>query len=228
MQNVKRKAVIVLAVFTVFAGQLWYNRERLSRVFYLVSLAVAICAIVMFYLSYEGRKPKEREIVLVCVLCAVAVVSRVMFFMLPQFKPMGAVIIICAICFGREWGFLIGSISAFVSNFLFSQGPFTPFTMLGFGLLGYVAGLLFYKRQPKTWLVCLYGFIGTFVIYGGIVNWSSVLMVTDNITWQYVAAVFGAGLYFDLIHSVSCAFFLAVIGKNLTERLERIQKRYRI
>lgn len=228
MWKANRWLIVVCAIGAVILGQLWYNSAKISRVYYLTCLVLAVLAIVMFYLSFEGKKPKEREVVLICVLCAVAVASRLLFFMLPQFKPMGAIIIICAVCFGKEWGFLIGSMSSLVSNFFFGQGPFTPFTMLGFGILGFVAGLLFYKRKPKTWVLCLYGFFATYIIYGGIVNMSSVLLFTDNISLGYVITVFGFGFYFDLVHSTSTAIFLAILNKNISMRLKRIQDRYTI
>lgn len=226
MSAVKNKIIVILLCAAVITGQLWYNHARVSRIFYFVSMVVALGAIAMFYLSFEGRKPREREIVLVCVLCAVTAASRMIFFMLPQFKPMAAVIIICAACYGRETGFLVGSMSAFLSNFFFTQGPFTPFAMLGFGLVGYFAGVFFYGKKPPLWLLCIFGFIATYVVYGGIMNWSSVLLYTDKITLGYILTVFGLAFYFDLVHSISTVVFLILLNKGFSKRLERVKKRY--
>ena len=36
---------------------------------------------------------------------------------------------------------MIGSLTMAISNFYFGQGPWTPFQMFGFGIIGYLAGL---------------------------------------------------------------------------------------
>ena len=66
----------------------------------------------------------------------------------------------------------------FISNFFFGQGPWTPWQMLAFGIIGFISGIVFKKRVlPKTKLsMCIYGFFATFVIYGGIMNPSSIIM----------------------------------------------------
>lgn len=226
MQSFKNKAIILLLLAAVLIGQLYYNQAKLSRVFYFISLVVGLGSILMFYLSFEGRKPREREVVLVCVLCALTVASRVLFFITPQIKPMAAIVIICAVTFGRETGFLVGSTSMLLSNFFFSQGPFTPFSMVAMGLVGYFAGALFYGKKPPLWLLCTYGFISVYVVYGGIMNWSTILLYTERITWGYVITVFGAALYFDLIYSASTVIFLFFMFKSFSFRLERVKKKY--
>ena len=63
----------------------------------------------------------------------------------PQFKPVAAMVIITGVTLGGESGFLVGAIGAFVSNFYFSQGPWTPWQMFSFGIIGFVAGVIFQK-----------------------------------------------------------------------------------
>lgn len=92
-----------------------------------------------------------------------ATVGRAAFFMIPNFKPTLAMVIIAGICLGKESGFLIGSMSAFVSNFLFGQGPWTPYQMIASAIIGYFAGFLFYNRHVCVWIVALFGGIATFL-----------------------------------------------------------------
>ena len=75
--------------------------------------------------------------------------GRVAFFFLPQFKPVCAIVVIAGACFGGESGFLVGAVAGFVSNFFFGQGPYTPWQMFCFGIVGFVAGLLFHKGPLK-------------------------------------------------------------------------------
>jgi energy-coupling factor transport system substrate-specific component len=67
-------------------------------------------------------------------MCGIAITSRAIFIWLPHFKPMTAIIIITGIAFGTESGFLAGTISEFVSNFIFGQGPWTQWQMFALGI----------------------------------------------------------------------------------------------
>jgi energy-coupling factor transport system substrate-specific component len=73
---------------------------------YLISSLLMIFYIMVpFFLSFEKRKPQAREVVLIAVMIALAVASRAAFFMVPQFKPMLAIIIIAGVCLGAQSGF---------------------------------------------------------------------------------------------------------------------------
>ena len=110
-----------------------------DRKYYLTSMLVLLCAVAAFWLSFERRRPKTREMVLIAVMCAIAVASRAAFIMFPQFKPIVGIVMICGMALGPQAGFMTGSISAFVSNFIFGQGAWTPWQMFAFGLAGLLA-----------------------------------------------------------------------------------------
>jgi energy-coupling factor transport system substrate-specific component len=114
--------------------------------YYLLSVGVILTALVLMAVRFEGRKPRAREVVVLVVMTALAVAGRAAFFMLPQFKPVAAIVIITGVALGAQSGFLVGALAAFISNFIFGQGPWTPFQMLAFGLVGLVAGLLFNRN----------------------------------------------------------------------------------
>ena len=61
---------------------------------------------------------------------------------IPFFKPVTALTVLTAVYLGGEAGFLCGALSAVISNFWFGQGPWTPFQMLAWGMIGLFAGLL--------------------------------------------------------------------------------------
>jgi hypothetical protein len=113
-----------------------------------LSLFVLLAAFVPFALRFERRRPQARELVLLAALSSIAVASRAACYMLPQLKPMGAFVVITGVCLGPGAGFLVGALSAFVSNFFFGQGPWTPWQMLCFGAIGFLAGVLIEKRKP--------------------------------------------------------------------------------
>lgn len=181
-----------------------------------------------FCMMFEHRKPQARELVVVSVLCALAVSGRAAFSMLPQFKPVAALVIIGGVCFGGETGFLTGAVTAFVSNFFFGQGPWTPWQMFAFGLIGLLAGILFQKGMiSKTkGSLSAFGFLVTFIIYGGIMNPASVIMWQNSINGAMLLSAYAMGLPFDLIHAFSTAFFLWFIAEPMIEKLERIKIKY--
>lgn len=209
---------------TILIGSLFFG----DRKYFFISLLIILETMIPFFLAFEGRKPKARELVLISVLCALGVIGRAAFFMLPQFKPVIALVIISGVCFGGETGFLVGSVSGFVSNFFFGQGPWAPWQMFAFGIIGFLAGVFFKKgflRKTKLSL-CIFGFLMAFFVYGGILNPASVLMWQNKITWEMIFAAFLAGLPFDLIHALATSFFLWVLSMPMIEKLERIKIKY--
>ncbi|MBQ1434185.1 MAG: ECF transporter S component [Ruminococcus sp.] len=121
------------------------------------SAAVMVCG--GFFAHFERRDVPSGEIALAAVMTALAVTGRVVFAALPAFKPCAAVIILAGIYLGSGQGFMIGALTALVSNFFFSQGIWTPFQMIVWGLTGLISGLLGKYLKKKKLLLCLYGML---------------------------------------------------------------------
>ncbi len=222
----KTAALMILLVIplTVFVG-IYYLGDRK---YYFISLLVILEAMLPFAMMYEKRKPKPRELVTVAVLCAMIVVGRAAFFWIPQFKPVAALVIISGAAMGAETGFLVGAMSAFVSNFFFGQGPWTPWQMFTFGILGFLAGLLFYRgilsrgRLP----ISVFGGLAVLLIYGGLMNPASLVMSQSVINSASLRAVYISGLPFDMIHSAATVVFLWLAAPPMLEKLDRIKEKY--
>ncbi len=215
--------VLILMPLTAFAGMYLLEDKK----YYFISLLLITEAMIPFAVSFERRKASSREIVVISVLCAIAVAGRIAFFMLPLFKPIAAIVIVTGIAFGAETGFLAGSVSAFVSNFYFGQGPWTPWQMFALAMVGFLAGLIFRKRKyaKNRVVMCFFGFVLATIVYGPISDLSALAGVNTP-TWEYMLTVWGLGMPFNLIHGISTAFFLFVIGRALCEKLERIKTKY--
>jgi len=216
--------MLLLIFLTIYVGRFIFN----NRKYYFISLLIIIETIIPFILMFESRRPKARELVVVSVLCALAVASRAAFSSLPQFKPVVAVIIISGVCFGGETGFLVGAVTGFVSNFFLGQGPWTPWQMFALGIIGFIAGVLFGNRlvSVNKMSLCIFGFVVTFFVYGGIMNPASVIMWQDKISWKMIVSACVAGVPFDMIHAFSSVFFLWFISEPMIEKLERIKIKY--
>ena len=124
--------IIVLIPLTV--GISWYMGDRK---YYIASVLIMIYSMIPFFASFESRKPQARELVTLAVMCAIAVASRAAFVWAENFKPIGGIVMIAGMAFGPQAGFMTGSLSMIVSDIMFGQGPWTPWQMFSYGLLGY-------------------------------------------------------------------------------------------
>ena len=225
----KRTLAATVLILLVIPGTILFGIVFLhDRKYYFISLLIVIYTMLPFGLVFEKRKPQARELIIIAVLTAIAVAGRAAFFMLPQFKPVVAVVIIAGICFGAESGFLVGAVTGFVSNFFFGQGPWTPWQMFCFGIIGFLAGILFKKGLLKSnrLSLCIFGGLAAFFIYGGIINIGSLLMFTSHFSWPALLAIYISGFWFDIVHAIATVFFLFFISQPMIEKLDRIKIKY--
>lgn len=202
-----------------------------DRKYLFISMMTAVLSCIPFWTSLSRGKYSAKKVVLIAVLVAIATAGRSVFFMFPGIKPMAAVVIVTGISLGAEAGFLTGSLTMLLSNMLFGQGPWTPWQMFSMGLIGLLAGLLAAagkERMEKRSSLCLLGLISPLVIYGGIMNFASLLMMSYTINKESIIAIYLSGIPMDLLHAVSTVVFLAVGGKPMLEKIERVKKKHGI
>jgi len=216
--------ILFIIPITILFGVFFLN----DRKYYFISLLIVIYTIIPFVMVFENRKPQARELIIIAVLSAIAVAGRAAFYMLPQFKPVVAIVIIAGVCFGAESGFLVGAVTGFVSNFFFGQGPWTPWQMFCFGVIGFLAGI-FIKTgllKKSKLSLCIFGGLTTFFVYGGIINIGSMLMFTSQFSWKALLATYISGFWFDMVHAIATVFFLYLISQPMIEKLDRIKIKY--
>lgn len=228
--RVSRRTWFALGVMVLIVPLLLYLSVRIfyGRKYLACSLIVVVAAMLPFFMMFEGRKPKAREIMVISVLAAIGVAGRAAFFMVPSFKPVAAIVILSGISFGGEAGFLVGCLIMMLSNMFMGQGPWTPWQMFAFGMIGFLAGILYQKGILKARRrdLCIFGFLSVFLIYGGIMNPASALMSYGQITWSSLLAFYISGAPVDLVHAVSTVVFLWFLSRPMLEKLERIKKKY--
>ena len=116
-------SIILLIPLTIFIGVYYLAGVK----YYFIALLILVETMLPFFLVFEGRKPQARELTVIAVLCAIGVVGRAAFFMLPAFKPVLALVIIAGVAFGGETGFLVGAMTMVASNVLWRQWkPWPP------------------------------------------------------------------------------------------------------
>jgi energy-coupling factor transport system ATP-binding protein len=216
--------ILIAIPLTIYFGIYFLG----DRKYYIISLIIILETILPFAFVFESRKPKPRELVIIAVLCAIGVAGRAAFFMLPQFKPVIAVVIISGVAFGGEAGFLVGAMTMFVSNMFFGQGPWTPWQMFASGIIGFLAGVSFKKELllRNRVALCVFGGVATFFIYGILMNLATVLMFQNKPTLPLFFATYLQGIPFDLIHAFATVLFLAMVAKPMLEKLDRIKMKY--
>lgn len=192
----------------------------------LLTLVVAVAAIGVFFASYEASRPSLRQIMPTVVMGALAAAGRILFAPIPDFKPVSAICIVAGVVFGRRSGFMVGALAALVSNFFFGQGPWTPWQMYAWGLVGYLAGVLAdrgaFDRKP---VIYAYGFLSA-LLYGFLLNSWYLVGFVHPITWPSAVVTYAAGFPLDCVHGVATVVFLLVIFIPWRRKLERIRAKY--
>lgn len=227
----KKKSTVALILVTLIAVPvtLYFSLKLPGRSYYLMSAAVALEILIPFFLSFEGRKPQARELVTVAVMAAIVTIARVAV-PLPSFKPTYAMIMLSGIALGPETGFLTGALGALGSDFFYGQGPFTPWQMMAYGLMGMLAGaaynthLLKRKRIPMT----IFCFITTVAIVGPILDLSSVFLTAPFLAKETVLPIMASGLPVNLLQATCSSLTVLLFGEIILEKLDRVKQQYGI
>ncbi len=220
-------SIIVIAIAipaTVALSYLFGDRKL-----YIASVIILILAMVPFFVSFEGSKPDARMLATLAVMSAITVVSRVAFIWAPSFKPMAGIIIMTAMAFGPQAGFMCGSLSMIVSNILFGQGPWTPWQMFCYGLIGFIAGLLANSKILSERHVIRSSILSFFMVTllsTLILDSSSVLMMTTTVTFSSAMAIYLAGIIPNVLNGLASAFTVFLLLKPLNAILNRLKKKY--
>ena len=222
LKHLEIPALILIPVVLIFSAFFQLTQSAL------LTVLIAIIALLVFFANYEMSKPALRQIMPTVVLSALAAAGRIIFAAIPSLKPVSAICIVSGIVFGRRAGFMVGALAALVSNFFFGQGPWTPWQMYTWGMIGYFAGVLadngLFKYQV---VVYIYGFLSG-ILYGVLLNTWHLIGFIHPITWQSAVLVYGASLAFDVTHGVATVGFLLIIFTPWRKKLERIKKKYEL
>jgi energy-coupling factor transport system substrate-specific component len=177
------------------------------------SFALLALALAAGFAWYERDKPPARVLALVAALAALAVVGRLAFAAIPNVKPTTDIVLFAGYALGAVPGFVVGAVTAIVSNIFLSQGPWTVWQMAGWGAVG-VGGALLARalrgREPsRLLLAAACGAAG--LVFGA---WMDVYQWTlvgrqDLDSYLVVAA---SSLPYNIAHAVGNVVFCLLIG----------------
>ncbi|HLR59785.1 MAG TPA: ECF transporter S component [Pseudogracilibacillus sp.] len=217
--------LLLFIPLTILIGVTFFD----DRSYIFISFILVILAAIPFFISFENKEANTRYMVIIAVLVALSVVGRFLFTAIPAFKPVTAIVVISAMFFGAEAGFLVGALSAIISNMYFGQGPWTPFQMFSWGIIGFIAGLPKVRRLLKNnrIILILYGIFAG-VIYSLMMDIWSVLSIENTFNFERYLTVVTISTPFMITYAVSNVIFLLLIIKPIGEKLDRIKIKYGI
>ena len=202
-------------------GTLVFDEKKFAWVI----LACTILALLLFYAGFEKKVVGTRRMVIIAVMTALSVIGRFIFALIPGFKPITAIVVITAIWLGPESGFLVGSLSAVISNFYFGQGPWTPFQMFAWGIIGLIAGYLSRFLKKNRPALAVYGvFAGIF--YSMFMDVWSVLWYNNEFNMNVYLAALVTAIPYTISYAASNVIFLLLLGRPFGEKLERVKLKY--
>lgn len=226
-RTITAAAMIFAAVpLTIFVGTTYLGNQK----YLFISLLVLLECTLPFFLIFEGRKPQARELVLVASLCAISIAGRSAFAALPQVKPIIALVILSGVALGGETGFIVGAVTMLISNIYFGQGAWTPWQMFAAGIIGFLSGVL----SRRGWLsksraaLCVFGFAATLLLYGLVMNFSTIILSRAPLNTATILAYYAQGLPMDLIHALSTLVILFFAAEPMLDKLDRIKVKYGI
>lgn len=222
-KDIASVSLLLLAALLLVLTTIWQNS------YLWLSFGFIILAILHFIFRFERRKVEPRELVLLAVLAAIAAAARIPFAGIPSVQPTTFVIMMSGYVFGAESGFMIGAMAALASNMVLGQGPWTPWQMVAWGLVGLTAGLLrntvFLKsKMGRLFFGIVWGFL-----FGWIMNlWGMISLIQSGAPMKLndILLYFGASATFDSMHSAGNAIFLLVFGDIWIKILTRFKRKY--
>ncbi len=225
MHKIKNILTLLLLLVVIPAVILIGGLIFKEKYYAFISLCVATASCIPLFYCFERKESTSKELTVLAVIIALSAIGRFIFAWLPAFKPITAITVITGVYLGKESGFMVGALSALVSNFYFGQGPWTPFQMLAWGLIGFLAGVLSKPLSKHKIALCLFGFFAG-VFYSATMDIWTVLWAdnTFNLS-RYIAAAITA-LPVTIEYAVSNIIFILLLAKPFGRKLERLKNKY--
>lgn len=225
----KKSNIALLVVFFVLIPLTLFLGTKLpGQSYYLTGTLIVIELMVPFFMAFEGQKHQARELVIIAVLCALAIVGRVAI-PIPSFKAIFAIIMLSGIAFGPETGFIVGAVAAFASNFFYSQGAYTPWQMMAYGAGGMLAGFFFAKgRLPQKPIpMAIFGFFTVILWVGPLLDCSTFFTTVGSYNnFHAIMGVFIAGFTVNLSQAICTVLVMLLFGRPLLDKLDRVKLKY--
>lgn len=210
--------LLLLALMLLLKGQhyLWFSFGCLA------------CSILPAYWRFERQQMGTRLLVFLAVIVALGVLGRVPLAAIPNVQFTSFVVIVSAVSLGPELGFVSGSMMALVSNLFLGQGPWTPWQMLAWGLMGLLTGLLQKSSlKDQVWVMVIWGALWGFW-FGWIMDLWYALAYVQPLKPTSFFLSFASSFMFDALHAVTNAVSILILYRPWRKLMDRLIVKYKI
>ncbi len=197
----------------------------------LISFLIVGVVLIAGFAWYERSRPPAQVVALVAALAALAIVGRIAFAAFPNVKPTTDIVIFAGYALGAAPGFAVGALTALVSNFFFTQGPWTPWQMFAWGLCGILgAGLALAARSVgrrdvgRLTLAAVCGLAA--VGYGAILNFQTMATYGGTLSWRSFWIYEGRAVPFEVAHATGNVVLALAAGPAMIRMLVRFRERF--
>ena len=185
-----------------------------------VALAL-VAALAVGAVAVETGPNRSRELALVAALAAAAAAGRVVFAAVPNVQPLTMVVAVTGVTLGARAGLATGATAALASNVFLGQGPWTPWQMAGWGMVGVTAAAaapLLRNRYALAAFGLAWGFLFDWLM--DVWAWSSLGAGATSF-----AALVSTGIWFDVAHAAGNVLLALVAGPTLIRTIDRYARK---
>jgi len=196
----------------------------------IIAIVMTVICIFLFFWRFEKAEISAKEIALIATMTTLAGIARVPFAAFPSVQPTTFLVMITGYVFGGQTGFVVGVLTAVVSNFFLGHGPWTLWQMLGWGVCGILAALLARSSSAKVFSVKKFAVLSAFCgyLFGWIQNSWHWLGFVYPLNLNTFLATCLASFPFDTLHVLSNIAFSLIFGEIFYDVLKRFQRKFRV
>lgn len=179
------------------------------------------------FLWFERSRPPARLVAAVAAMAALGVAGRLALAPVPNVVATTDVALLAGYALGGAPGFAVGALSGLVSNFWLGQGPWTPWQMAGWGMVGIAGAVLARasgRRVSRLGLACAGAVAG--IAYGALLDLSVMIEFGGEQSLDRYLALSARGLPFNIAHAAGNFVLMLAAGPALVRMLDRYRDRF--
>ena len=179
---------------------------------YLTAVISIVIILAAFLICFELKKPSAARLMPIVTLVVIGSVGRIIFAFVPQVQPLTAIVIISGACLGPSDGAM--------------TGPWTPFQMLAWGIVGALAGLISKTKSGSSLIAITAYSVIAGAIFSIITDFYTIFSLYESMTFSYALTILVTGLIFNVSHMIFNAIFVAILYTPFKHMLTRVRKKY--
>ena len=178
---------------------------------------------------FERSRPSARIVAAVAALAALGVAGRLVLAPIPNVVATTDVALLAGYTLGGGPGFAVGALSGLVSNFWLGQGPWTPWQMAGWGMVGVGGAMLagLSGRRLGRWGLAGAGAIAG-LAYGALLDLSVMVSYGGEQSLDRYLALSARGIPFNIAHAAGNAALMLAAGPAMVRMLDRYRERFEV